>query len=185
MHAFGHCSVWLGCFQLAQGMLHSNTVSPSYRADAMNCRFSQLTNYGFSPLGCAAEAGVETSVAFLVAAGARDRNVRLHGGRSSLWMAVETGNATIVRIIVSAGMDVIGGGSLVVLGAMCRASERRMARVLDMLLGMEGEARNKYWARQLAGNVPIFTTLPCTGRWPLCRFASWPEETRRSSTPRG
>lgn len=61
----------------------------------------------------------------------------MHGGPSSLWMAIEKGHEKIVRMIVDAGMDVIGG-SMAVLGAMCRASERRQARILGMLLGVEG-----------------------------------------------
>lgn len=93
-------------------------------------------------------------MALLLSAGARDKDVHVHEGTSSLWMAMEEGNEKIVRMIVDAGMDVIGG-SMALLGAFCRASERRQARTLDMLLGVEGEARKKYWARQLAGNLPV------------------------------
>eukprot|EP00903_Cladosiphon_okamuranus_P009888 g9392.t1 len=70
-------------------------------------------------------------------------------------MAVENGHESIVRMLLHAGMGVIGGGSMAILGAVCRASERRTPRILDMLLGVEGEERKKFWARQLAGNIPI------------------------------
>lgn len=115
----------------------------------------QATNPGYTPLACAAKTGVETSVAFLLAAGASDKALWRRLGVSSLWMAVENGHENIVRMLVNAGMRAIGGGSTVILGAMCRAAAQRQARILDMLLGVEGEARKKYWTRQLAGNIPI------------------------------
>lgn len=68
---------------------------------------------------------------------------------------MENGHENIVRMLVGAGTGVIGGGSVAILGAMCRASMRRMARILDVLLGVEGEAMKEHWARQVAGNIPI------------------------------
>lgn len=38
---------------------------------------------------------------------------------------------------------------------MYRASQRRLARILNVLLGVEGEGRKQYWAREIAGNIPI------------------------------
>lgn len=90
-----------------------------------------------------------------MAAGASDKAIWSRRGGSSLWVAVENGHEKIVRMLVDAGMGVIGGGSMAILGAMCRASERRMAKILDILLGVEGEARKNHWARELAGNIPI------------------------------
>eukprot|EP00752_Nemacystus_decipiens_P014985 g13343.t1 len=115
---------------------------------------NQRDALGYSPLCHAAREGNEATVAFLLAAGARDRDVQVHGGMSSLWMAMEKGHENVVRMIVDAGMDIIGG-AMALLGAMCRASERRQARTLDLLLGVEGEARKKHWVREVAGNLPI------------------------------
>lgn len=117
--------------------------------------FFQLSNPGYTPLNYAAEAGVETSVAFLLAAGAKDRDVAVYGGISSLWKAVENGHERVVRMLAGAGMTALGGSSMAVLGAMCRASQQRMPRILDALLGVEGERRKKHWAREIAGNIPI------------------------------
>ncbi|CAM9154045.1 unnamed protein product, partial [Sphacelaria rigidula] len=73
---------------------------------------------------------------------------------SSLWMTVENGHENIVRMLVDAGV-VVRGGPAVIPGEMCRASAKRQARILDMLLGVQGETRKKYWTRQLAENTPI------------------------------
>lgn len=115
----------------------------------------QVSNHGYTALSIASRRGLETSVAFLLSAGASDKAVWSCRGDSSLWMAVENGHEKIVRMLVDAGMDVIGGGSMAILGAMRRAAQRRLARTLDVLLGVEGEARKRYWARELAGNIPI------------------------------
>ncbi|CAM9694069.1 unnamed protein product, partial [Sphacelaria rigidula] len=105
---------------------------------------NQRNDFGYTPLCYAAEEGNEVAVALLLAAGARDRDVQVHGGMSSLWTAMDEGHENVVRMIVDAGMGVIGG-TMALLGAMCRASEKRQARTLDLLLGVEGEARKKRW----------------------------------------
>ena len=115
----------------------------------------QLTKFGYTPLACAAKTGVETSVAFLLAAGATDKALWSRLGASSLWMAVQNDHENIVRMLVDAGMNAIGGHSAVILGAMRHASQTQKARILAMLLGVEGEARKKYWTQQLTGNIPI------------------------------
>ena len=114
----------------------------------------QLDNFGYTPLRYAVGEGEETSVAFLLAAGASDKNIWWQKQTPSLWLAVENGHERIVRILVAAGVDVIGG-STAMLGAMTRASGKGHARILGMLFRVEGEARQKRWARQMAGNVPI------------------------------
>ncbi|CAM9153966.1 unnamed protein product [Sphacelaria rigidula] len=115
---------------------------------------NQRNNFGYTPLCYAAEEGNEATVASLLAAGAKDMDVQVHGGMSSLWTAMEKDHENVVRMIIDAGMGVIGG-TMALLGAMCRASKKRQARTLDLLLGVEGEARKKRWAREVAGNVPI------------------------------
>lgn len=100
------------------------------------------------------EEGEETSVAFLLAAGASEEDIWSRQCTPSLWMAVENGREHIVRMLVAAGIAAVGG-STAILGAMFRASSRRQARILDILLGVEGQSKKKHWAQQLAGNVPI------------------------------
>lgn len=114
----------------------------------------QVSKSGYTPLGCAAQSGRDASVAFLFAAGASDKAIWSRRGISSPWKAVEHGHGNIVRMLVDAGMDVIGGGSMAILGAMCHALERRRASILEMLLGVEGEARKKYWGSTTSGKYP-------------------------------
>lgn len=116
----------------------------------------QVTDDRKTPLAYAAQEGHERAVSYLLAKGATDAPAWANGyGGGSLWKAVENGHEGVVRRLVDAGLGVVGGDSMCVLGAMVRASTGRRPRILRLLLRVEGERRSRYWARQFAGNLSI------------------------------
>lgn len=104
---------------------------------------------GLSPLAYAAmgDDPVTTSQALhcLLSAGASDTEVAFRDGRSSLLMSVETENEVTLRIMLNHIKAVRGYDA--VPAALCRAVVKGNARLLRLLLLVEGDEGQERWAR--------------------------------------
>eukprot|EP00752_Nemacystus_decipiens_P008311 g7429.t1 len=140
---------------------------------------NRLDNQGNTALNYAARFGQEAAVSRLLSVGANDQGMLQRLGDTSLCTAVITGQEGVVRIMISSksNLDAVGG-RLILPRAMCLATFEDRARILHLLLNVEGEGRRQFWARQVprfAGdkrNVPALRVASIEGLSSLHRAAS-------------
>ncbi|CAN0041399.1 unnamed protein product [Ectocarpus fasciculatus] len=115
---------------------------------------NSANHLGCTPLSGAAANGREDAASLLLALGASDRAVFLETGTSSLLFAIDTGTQKMVRILLSRGLEAAGGLQAIE-GAVCSAVRAGQAKILQMLLAVEGERRQRHWARKLVDGQHI------------------------------
>lgn len=111
---------------------------------------NRLDNEDKTALYYAAHFGKEAAVSCLLSAGANDQAMLRRTGGTSLCTAVLKGQESVVRIMISSksNLDAVGG-RLILPQAMCLATFEDRARILHVLLNVEGEDRRQFWAREI------------------------------------
>ena len=111
---------------------------------------------GTTPLGCAARKGHAHTVSFLLSAGAREPAAGWTPGiitMGILHSAVVEDRQEVVRILLSQGLEAIGGVATVP-EAMRSSIQLGFIGILRLLLNVQGEDRQGFWA-----NHPVFTAM--------------------------
>eukprot|EP00752_Nemacystus_decipiens_P014990 g13347.t1 len=115
---------------------------------------------GFTPLCAAAKQGHKSAVRLLLSVGASDKDAWMKNKETSLGCAAERGHEGVTAVLLDAGLETVGGVEAV-RDAMLRAIKNDHPRILDMLLGIEGEEMRPWWAK-----------LASTKGFPMLMFAA-------------
>ncbi|CAM9554125.1 unnamed protein product [Ectocarpus sp. 8 AP-2014] len=115
---------------------------------------NSANHLGCTPLSGATANGREDAVSLLLSLGASDRAVFSEIGTSSLLFAIDIGQPKMVSILLSRGLEAAGGLHAIEV-AVCSAVRAGQAKILQMLLAVEGERRQRHWARKLVDGRPI------------------------------
>ena len=108
---------------------------------------------GFSPMGIAALKRKRRAVSCLLSAGASDEMV--HEDQAAIFWAAEGGVPNMVRMMLQHPIERVGGFSAIP-NSMGVAIQGKQARMLDMLLSVEGEENRRKWAEcPLRGGSPL------------------------------
>lgn len=119
---------------------------------------NHITHGNATPLSTAAQHGQEGAVAHLLALGATDEVVARRG-MSALVAAVQQNQVGVLRILLGSakGKKVVGGTSLVpqAMGLAVSRGGRNAAKILQMLVAVEGEERQRHWVGLSLGDGPM------------------------------
>lgn len=107
-----------------------------------------------TPLGFATTYGGEAAVRALLSLGASDREVFERQEASSLTYAADRRMDGMVKLLLDEGLEAVGGLRAVA-GVACEAVQAGDARILHLLISVEGEAGRRRWARKAVGGVPL------------------------------
>lgn len=113
---------------------------------------------GVSPLCLAAMEGHESAVRVLLSAGASDKEAWGNDKEMSLGMAANMGHEGVAAVLLGMGSEAVGGVEGV-RGAMLLAIRYGHPRVLDMLLGVDGEEMRAWWTKVA---TPEDSTCSCS-----------------------
>lgn len=119
-----------------------------------------------TPLSSAATQGHERTVRLLLSAGASDKEARAEKRRSSLELAATAGHDGVVAALLDSGLAAVGGSEAVG-HAMKAAIKAGHPRILDVLLGVEGEEMRAHRA-----NSSVHTSSDPDGGCPLLSLAT-------------
>ncbi len=112
---------------------------------------------GFSPMGIAALKRERRAVSWLLAAGASDE--RAHEDQAAIFWAAEGGVTNMVRMMLRHPIDRVGGLRAIP-NSLGVAIQGKRARMLDMLLSVEGEEKRRKWAEcPLRGGSPLIVAV--------------------------
>lgn len=127
-----HLAAGLGCISVLEVILSRSRST-----------LNAIDSKGFTPMSTAALRGKHRSVAFLLAKGASDEAVGVD--RTSLVWAADGGHEKMVRMMLNHGVDWVGGLRAIP-DSMGVSVQSGKARILQMLISVEGEERQKHWA---------------------------------------
>lgn len=160
------------------GMVTMHMAASTGAIDVMDLLFSRapttlnkITKGNMTPLTTAAQHGQEAAVAKLLTLGATDEMLVLRGA-SALSVAVQQNQVGVVRILLGSekAKKAVGGISLVphVMGFAVSRKGKNSAKILQMLLAVEGEEKQRRWVGLSLGEGPMlhaaaaFTSLEGT-----------------------
>lgn len=128
------------------------------------------SNCKCTPLGVAAFGGQASTVSSLLSAGAREPMVWTPGTihDNALILAVELNRQNVVRILLDQGLEAIGGVAMIP-EAMRNSILRGFIGILRMLLNVQGEDRQGFWANHAVFSEMELTTADFPSGTPLCR----------------
>lgn len=116
---------------------------------------------GLTPLSAAAEEGHESTVRLLLSAGASDRESGTQNRESSIRKATRNGHGRVVAVLLDAGLEAVGGAD-VFRAALRQALSSGRPRILDMLLGIEGDTlRTQLANSDTPDGLPILLAASC------------------------
>eukprot|EP00752_Nemacystus_decipiens_P008447 g7550.t1 len=121
---------------------------------SMSLALTTTTSNGESPLSLAAADGHSAAVSRLLRAGAKHK-VSIMGGPCALRSAIRYNHADVVRLLLD-NIDAVGGLATLPFMLTCAALRGR-ARILHMLLSVEGENKRRKWARESCQGLPLLT----------------------------
>ena len=108
---------------------------------------------GFSPMGIAALKRKRRAVSCLLSAGASDE--RVHEDQAAIFWAAEGGVPNLVRMMLQHPIQRVGGLKAIP-NSLGVAIQAKQARMLDMLLSVEGDENRRKWAEcPLRGGSPL------------------------------
>lgn len=108
---------------------------------------------GFSPMGIAALKRKRRAVSCLQSNGATDK--RVHEDQAAILWAAEGGVPNMVRMMLQYPIDRVGGIKAIP-NSLGVAIQAKQARMLNMLLSVEGEENRRMWAEcPLRGGSPL------------------------------
>lgn len=116
---------------------------------------NMLNADGSTPLCSAALGGQTHVVSKLLSTGAVQRNSSPGYHECPLVVAVEAGDAAMVRVLLEEGLNAIGGAVSVVPYALYSAVTGGRASIVHMLIASEGEAKQGHWARHDYYGMPM------------------------------
>ncbi|CAM9720691.1 unnamed protein product [Scytosiphon promiscuus] len=127
-----HLAAGLGCIPVLEVILSRSRAT-----------LNAIDSKGFTPMSTAALRGKHRSVAFLLAKGASDEAVGVD--RTSLVWAADGGHEKMVRMMLKHGVDWVGGLRAIPdsIGVSIQGGK---AKMLQMLISVEGEEKQKHWA---------------------------------------
>jgi len=109
---------------------------------------------GFTPLSTATANNREDAVRALLSLGASDRAMFEAQRESSIIFAADARLENMVKIFLREGLEAVGGLPAVS-QVMCEVVRSGDARILRLLIGVEGEGKEQRWARQVVQGVPM------------------------------
>lgn len=118
---------------------------------------NHVTIGNVTPLCTAAQHGQEGAVAHLLALGATDEWVTQNGNICALTAAVQQNQVGVVRILLGSAKAIKAAGGLVpeAIGLAVSRRGRASAKILQMLLAVEGEERQRHWLGLSVGDRPL------------------------------
>lgn len=136
----------------------------------MPSTINAMDNFYNTPLGVAAIEGQARAVSFLLSAGAHQPAAWTPGiiKNSVLLSAVEKKRPHVVRTLLSQGLEAIGGVRLVP-EALRSSIQRNVIGILSMLLNVEGEERQVFWANHPVFSVDDLITAKFRAGTPIAR----------------
>lgn len=112
-----------------------------------------LDGNGFTPMGIAAVKRERRAVSWLLSAGATDEDV--HEDQAAIFWAAEGGVPNMVRTMLKYPIHRVGGLKAIP-NSMGVAIQGRQAKMLEMLLSVQGEENRAKWAEcNLRGGSPL------------------------------
>ncbi|CAM9953140.1 unnamed protein product [Scytosiphon promiscuus] len=139
--------------------LHSAASSGDSRViDLLLSRAPSTLNHasieGLTPLYVAAQFGHARVVEQLLSAGASNKAVR-DPQVCPLRVATDQGHDDVVRVLLTpGGMEAIGG-AWVIPNSITTAASQGRARIVHLLIGVEGDERRGYWSRVQANGFSM------------------------------
>lgn len=100
---------------------------------------------GLTPLSVATAENNESTMRLLLSVGASDKETWMKHGECSLGLAAEMGHEGVMNLLLDTGLEAVGGVEAA-RAAMKRAVKFNRTKILEKLLGIEGEEMRAWWA---------------------------------------
>eukprot|EP00752_Nemacystus_decipiens_P006536 g5887.t1 len=113
-----------------------------------------LLGRGITPLGAATTNKRTAAVRALLSLGASDRDTFEREQDSSIFVAAAIRSEAMVKLLLEEGLEAVGGLRAVE-RVVCEAIQAGDARILHLLISVEGEGRRRRWARKIMGGIPL------------------------------
>ena len=107
-----------------------------------------------TPLAAAATNDRRAAVRALLSLGASDRAMFEREGISSIFYAANRRLEGMVKIFLDEGLEAVGGLRAVA-SVACEAVQAGDARILNLLISVEGEGKRRRWARKVMSGIPL------------------------------
>lgn len=109
---------------------------------------------GFTPLAVATVNNREGAVRALLSLGASDTALFQTHRTSSIFYAADRRLESMVRLFLGEALEAVGGLPAVA-QVVCESVQYENARILRLLIAVEGEGRKRRWATQVVQGVPM------------------------------